>query len=74
MENDRNKPEAKDSGVKTAFAAMALASILVGLAIYLLQSELGIPEDTARLVATVFLAAGIADIVLLYFWDRIFKR
>ncbi len=61
------------SGVKSIFAAMALGSILAGLIVYLLQTQLGIPEDTARIVSTVFLVVGIADLALLYFWDRIFK-
>jgi|SoiMetStandDraft_2_1073263.scaffolds.fasta_scaffold749647_1 hypothetical protein len=65
---------ANESGVKATFAAMALGSILAGLIVYLLQAQLGIPEDTARVVSTAFLLLGVADLVLLYFWDRIFKR
>lgn len=59
---------------KVAFAAMALVSVLVGLGLYLLQTRLGISEETARFVATVFLVLGIADTVVLFLWDRIFKR
>jgi xanthine/uracil permease len=65
---------ARDSGMKSTFLAMALGSILAGLMVYLLQAQLGIPEDTARLVSTALLAVGVADLSLLYFWDRIFKR
>ena len=59
---------------KTVFAALALASVLAGLGIYLLQERIGIDEDTARLVATAFLVIGIGDTLLLYLWDRLFKR
>lgn len=59
---------------KVVFAVLALAFVLAGLAIYLLQERLGIDEDTARLVATAFLVVGIGDTLLLYLWDRLFKR
>ena len=72
--NSDKQPNAGTGGVRSAFAAMALGSILAGLAVYLLQARLGIPEDTARLVSTVFLLVGVADLVLVYFWDRIFTR
>lgn len=60
--------------VRSVFAAMALLSVVGGLAIYLLQKRLGIPSDTARIVSSVFLLAGIADTLVLYFWARIFRR
>ena len=59
---------------KAVFAVLALASVLAGLGIYLLQERLGIDEDTARLIATAFLVVGIGDTLLLYLWDRLFKR
>jgi len=58
---------------KAVFAMLALASVLAGLGIYLLQERIGIDEDTARLVATAFLVVGIGDTLLLYLWDRLFK-
>jgi len=58
---------------KAVFAMLALASVLAGLGIYLLQERIGIDEDTARLVATAFLLVGIGDTLLLYLWDRLFK-
>lgn len=61
-------------GGKAAFAALALGSVLAGLAVYLLQGALGIPPDTAQFIAVIFIGVGIADLALLYFWDRIFKR
>lgn len=73
-QKDGGQRSANEAGVKSAFAAMALGSILAGLVVYLLQTRLGIPEDTARLVSTAFLIVGIADLALLYFWDRIFRR
>jgi len=59
---------------KAAFAAMALVSVLTGLGLYLLQARIGISEDTARLVSTAFIVVGIADTIVLFLWDRIFKR
>ena len=59
---------------KAVFAVLALACVLAGLGIYLLQGRLGIDEDTARLVATAFLVVGMGDTLLLYLWDRLFKR
>jgi len=59
---------------KAVFAGLALVSVLAGLGIYLLQERLGIDEDTARLVATAFLVVGMGDTLLLYLWDRLFKR
>ena len=60
--------------VKAAFAAMALVSVLAGLGLYLLQARIGISEETARLVSTAFIVVGIADTIVLFMWDRIFKR
>jgi len=60
--------------VRAAFAAMALVSVLAGLALYLLQAQIGIAEDTARMVSTTFILVGIADTIVLFLWDRIFKR
>ena len=59
---------------KLEFAVMALASVLTGLAIYLAGDWLGISQDTARLVSTAFLVLGIADTLVLYFWERLFRR
>lgn len=63
-----------DQGTKAIFAALALGSVLAGLAIYLLQAPLGIPAETAQFIAITFIVVGIADAVLLYFWDRLFRR
>jgi len=68
------RPQEPKDQTRAMFAALALGSVLAGLAIYLLQAPLGIPADTAQLIAITFIAIGIADAVLLYFWDRIFKR
>jgi hypothetical protein len=72
--NEPAPPSANERLAKTVFAALAFASVLAGLGIYLLQAQLGIDADTARLVATAFLAVGIGDTLLLYLWDRLFKR
>jgi TRAP-type C4-dicarboxylate transport system permease small subunit len=60
--------------VRAAFAAMALVSVLTGLALYLLQAQIGIAEDTARMLSTAFILVGIADTIVLFLWHRIFKR
>ena len=74
-----NTPEpaataANERIAKAVFAVLALACVLAGFGIYLLQARLGIDEDTARLVATAFLVVGMGDTLLLYLWDRLFKR
>jgi hypothetical protein len=66
--------EASERRVRAGFGMMALSSVLLGLFLYLFQDDLGISADTARLISSVFLIAGIADTLVLYFWDRIFKR
>ena len=72
--NDPAPPTATERLAKAIFAALALASVLAGLGIYLLNERLGIDADTARLVSTAFLVVGIGDTLLLYLWDRLFKR
>jgi hypothetical protein len=59
---------------KALIAAMALLFALAALVIYGLQARLGIEEESARLIATAFLLTGIIDALVLYGWDRIFKR
>lgn len=60
--------------VKALFAAAALGSLLAGLAIYIFAGALGLEQDTAELIALVFLAAGVTDYLVLRFWDRLFPR
>jgi hypothetical protein len=48
--------------------------VLAGLLLYLLQTSIGISEDTARLISTAFIVVGIADTIVLFWWDRLFKR
>lgn len=69
-----NAQKSNERFVKAAFAAMALVSVLAGLGLYLLQARIGISEETARLVSTAFIMVGIADTLVLFLWDRIFKR
>jgi hypothetical protein len=58
-------------GVRLLFAVLALASLTIGLALYALAERLGLDEETARYLATAFLAAAVADALILYFWDRL---
>jgi xanthine/uracil permease len=64
---------AKERLAKALFAAMALLFVVAGLVIYVLQTRLGIEEDTARLISTAFLATSVADSLVLYCWEWIFK-
>lgn len=59
--------------VRLAFGAMALFSVLAGLGIWMYAGAIGIEEDTAQLIATVFVIAGIGDALVLHYWDRLFK-
>ncbi len=72
--NDPAPASANERLAKAIFAALALASVLAGLGIYLLNERLGIDADTARLISTAFLIVGIGDTLLLYLWDRLFKQ
>ncbi|MFM9848181.1 MAG: hypothetical protein ACKVP3_13590 [Hyphomicrobiaceae bacterium] len=60
--------------VRLMFAGMALASLAAGLTLYILAERLGLDDDTARYLATAFLAAAVADALILHFWDRIFTQ
>ncbi len=60
--------------VRAVFAALAFGSLTTGLIIHLLQEQLGIPADTAQMIVIVFIVVGIADALLVYFWDSIFGR
>lgn len=71
---ERSTTEGRERFAKAAFAAMALVSVLVGLGLYLLQAQIGIAEETSRLVSTAFILVGIADTIVLFLWDRIFNR
>ena len=67
-------PNPNERLAKAAFAVMALLSVLACLALYLLQAQIGISEDTARMVSTAFILVGIADTIVLFLWNRIFTR
>ncbi len=59
-------------GLELAFGLMALASLLMGLGLYLFGARIGIEEATGRLIASAFIVAGVLDAVVLYFWERLF--
>ena len=60
--------------MRMVFAGMAFVSLTAGLALYALAERLGLDDQTARYLATAFLAAAVADALILYFWDRLFTR
>lgn len=59
--------------VRLAFGGMALLSIVAGIVLWNFAAALGLDDDTARLIATVFILVGIGDYLILHFWDRLFK-
>lgn len=65
---------ANSRAIQLAFGVLALASLMLGLALYLLGGRLGLDEVTTRLIATAFIIAGVLDAGVLYFWERIFGR
>lgn len=60
--------------VQVTLGALALMSLIVGLGIYAVSGRIGVPEDIARIVASAFLAAAIADAIALYLWERLFRE
>lgn len=60
--------------VRLAFGAMALTSVVIGFSVWQFADRIGIEEETAQLIAMAFLAAGIGDVLVLHFWDRLFKN
>ena len=58
---------------KLAFGSGAIVSVLAGLLIYVFADEIGLGPDLAQWVALAFLGVGVADYLLLRFWDRIFR-
>ena len=60
--------------IKSTFAFAALISVLIGLGLYISAEALGIDDQAARWIALAFLAAGLADYLLLRYWDKIFKK
>jgi hypothetical protein len=66
--------EPNERQAKAAFAVMALLCIFLALGLASFGARLGIAADTARLVATVLLVLGTADLLILFFWRRIFAR
>lgn len=73
MSDDRSGGSAsRHRTAKLAFGAMAIVSVLFGLAIYLFQKSLGLDRVQASLIAAAFLVAGAADYIILSAWDRLF--
>ena len=73
-DENRNPPAANRRIIRLAFGAMALGSVLVGFCVWQFADVIGLDADTARLIAAAFLIAGIGDVVVLHFWDRLFKN
>ncbi|MFQ5625438.1 MAG: hypothetical protein ACE5FM_02160 [Methyloligellaceae bacterium] len=74
MTRQMSSIEARNRAVKVIFGVMALMCLLTGLVIYLFAEQFGFSHETARIVAIAFLAAGVADYIVLKLWDRITAR
>ena len=72
-DDGRNQSVTQRRIIRLAFGAMALTSVVVGFGVWQFADRIGIEEETARLIAMAFLAAGIGDVLVLHFWDRLFK-
>ncbi len=74
MDQENGNRVSRRSVVKAVLAIMALGTLVTGLILYVFAENLGIPRDTAEIIAIAFLAAGVMDYLLLVMWDRIFTR
>jgi hypothetical protein len=73
-DDGRNQSATQRRIVRLAFGAMALTSVIVGFGVWQFADRIGIEEETAQLIAMAFLAAGIGDVLVLHFWDRLFRN
>lgn len=60
--------------VQIIFAVLALLSITAALAVAARGVEFGLPEASTETIAIAFLLVGAVDTVLLFVWERIFRR
>jgi hypothetical protein len=60
--------------VRAVFAALAVMSLGLAIALYVSAEHLGLDESSARLIASALLVAGALDAAVVAFWDRIFGR
>ena len=73
-DDNRTQTAAQSRIARLAFGGMALLAMLAGLVIWQFSGALGLQEDTARLIAMVFIIVGIGDVLVVYFWDRLFGQ
>ena len=62
----------RSRAILMAFGLLAMASLSIGLGLYLFGARFGLDEATGRLVASAFIVAGVLDASVLYFWERLF--
>lgn len=70
----RKSPEERKRVFKLIFGSLALATVLVGLLIYLFSDALGLEAGLARMLAIGFLIIGVLDFAILRFADKIFDK
>ncbi|HPG88612.1 MAG TPA: hypothetical protein PLD46_03090 [Hyphomicrobium sp.] len=60
--------------VQVIFAVLALLSLTAALAVASRGVEFGLPEASSETIALAFLLVGALDTVLLFMWEKIFRR
>ncbi len=58
--------------VRRIIAGLGVTMVVIGIVIGFGGGRLGIDAATARLVSSVLILAGIADLLLAMIWDRLF--
>ena len=53
---------------------LAVLTVVAGGALLPFHESAGLSADQARRIGSVFILAGMADSLILYFWDRIFGK
>lgn len=74
MAEPRRRERERGRVGRLALGGVALLSILVGALLYNFAEPLGFDRGTVEIVALAFLIAGLADFVILCFWDSLLRR
>ena len=74
MDIIRHQRERSLKFVQIFFAVLALVSLTAALAVSTRGSDLGLPDSSTFPIALAFLLVGAIDTVLLFVWERLFRR
>jgi ferric-dicitrate binding protein FerR (iron transport regulator) len=58
---------------RTVMIVLAIAMVAAGGALLAWHPHFDISADMARRIGSLFVLAGVADTLVLYFWDRLFR-